>query len=393
MAGVEEQVRIPGSADDRHAVRRGRAKARPELRIGGIAAAGKQLQGFAENEPAPNFADRIVVSGEFGGPGGAQAVSQSAVDHFELVVDEADHGRDALIGHRKGDRIALRRINRQTYSQRLQQQRRVASQRHHEGIAIQSTAVGFDALDPPGGGDRFSDPHPVSKNDPETGADLRQPDGERVGVPAFVVGAEDTADEVVPDPGQRRFETDARVGIDDAADAAQAVHQLDLRKGLPVVARVSKDVQDTAGQRVVLDPGVRSELGEFAAAVEGEAKGALDVDSHPAMGAVGEEAQAPRPQGRIGAQVEQQRRIGAAQPLQRLPRRRRRRPRRHMIGRNLPAVGEAGFQPRPRLTVDHRDLVPVADQVIGGSDADDAGPEDRHSHVPISDRGSMPAAV
>ena len=41
--------------------------------------------------------------------------------------------------------------------------------------------------------------------------------------------------------------------------------------------------------------------------------------------------------------------------------------------RDLPGVGEAGFQRGAALTLDHRDLVSALGQMPGGADADNAG--------------------
>src|SRR5690606_14128826 len=64
------------------------------------------------------------------------------------------------------------------------------------------------------------------------------------------------------------------------------------------------------------------------------------------------------------------------EPLQHLQRRRRVGPRLGMADRNLPAVGEAGFQARRRLAVDDADRFTVPQIPIGGVDADHAGAED-----------------
>ena len=200
-------------------------------------------------------------------------------------------------------------------------------------------------------------------------------------IAALVVGAEDATDQRPARRRQRRLDGEAFVDPDRPANTPQMGHQRQRRQRVLVVARIAEDVEDAAGELVVGDAGGRPHQGELVAAVQRDAQRALDVDGDARPPAVGEEAQAPRPQCRIEAQVEQQRRIVAAQPLERLPRCGGRCPRRGMVGRDLAAVGEAGLQCRARLAVDDHDLRAGAGQEIGGGDADHARAQDHHRHA------------
>ena len=79
-----------------------------------------------------------------------------------------------------------------------------------------------------------------------------------------------------------------------------------------------------------------------------------------------------------------ERRIGAAQPGQKLQRRRGVRPGCRVGGGNLAAVGEAGLQTGAGLAVDEGDLMAVAQQIIGGGDTDNPGAEHGDLHGEFS---------
>ena len=92
--------------------------------------------------------------------------------------------------------------------------------------------------------------------------------------------------------------------------------------------------------------------------------------------AVAQELQPPAPLRRVGAQAKQQRRVFLRHPFQRLQRDAGLGPGRRMVGRDLAAVGEAGFQARPFAPVQDLHVVAGLAQVPGRGDADHAGPQD-----------------
>jgi hypothetical protein len=78
--------------------------------------------------------------------------------------------------------------------------------------------------------------------------------------------------------------------------------------------------------------------------------------------------------------ADRQRRVALEQPLDGLQRDAGRGPGRGVAGRDLAGVGEAGFQRRPRLAVDHGDVVAAARQIIRGRDADHTAAQHDYSH-------------
>ena len=93
-----------------------------------------------------------------------------------------------------------------------------------------------------------------------------------------------------------------------------------------------------------------------------------------------QEVEAPAPDPRQLARVDQDRRIGLRHRAQGLARHARRRPGHRLADRDEAAVGVAAFARDARLALDQRHLVAVAQQVEGGGDADHAAAQHDDLH-------------
>ena len=98
-------------------------------------------------------------------------------------------------------------------------------------------------------------------------------------------------------------------------------------------------------------------------------------------GAFTQKLQAPEPLAHVRADVEQERRVFLAQPLQHLERRAGVGPGFGMADGDLPAIGKAGFGGRCGLPVDHGHLVAELLEVIGRSHAEQAGAKNEYTHL------------
>ncbi len=103
----------------------------------------------------------------------------------------------------------------------------------------------------------------IAKGDAQIAADPRQFDGERMGVAAFVVRAEDPADQMRPHVGESGFDGDAFVGVHDNAFAAGAVHHLHLGQSLAIFLFVSENVENAACELIVLNARGRAQFGQL----------------------------------------------------------------------------------------------------------------------------------
>jgi hypothetical protein len=93
-----------------------------------------------------------------------------------------------------------------------------------------------------------------------------------------------------------------------------------------------------------------------------------------------QEAQQPAPAGGLESDAQAQRRLAAADRTQCDQRGSRTRPGFRVADGNLPAVGEAGFQRRAGLTVDHTDFETGLQQIPGGGHAGNTRTENHYVH-------------
>ena len=97
--------------------------------------------------------------------------------------------------------------------------------------------------------------------------------------------------------------------------------------------------------------------------------------------ALAQEGGAPQPLLQFCPRTKEQRRVGPPEPAQDPARRARIGPGLGVAGGNLPAVGEAGLERRPRLPFDDHDFVAQLTQEPGAGDPDHTGAEDKDTHV------------
>jgi len=207
----------------------------------------------------------------------------------------------------------------------------------------------------------------------------------------FVGNGEDAAGELRAARRERRLDGYAFGDGLHVAVAAELAHQLGRRDALRELLRIGIEGEDAALQLVVFDPRLRAQLLQAIARVERQVQALDGVVPRPRRQAFVEELQSPAPLLRIGAQPEQERRVVAAQPLQDLERCVRIGPRFRIGCRDLAAVRERGFERRARMTVEHRDLVPVLREIPGGGDAHDARAEDEDAHQAAAASAASPA--
>src|SRR6185369_13509282 len=104
-------------------------------------------------------------------------------------------------------------------------------------------------------------------------------------------------------------------------------------------------------------------------------------DAGPLGRAVAQEFQRPGPQARIEARLEAQRLAVVEERAPENTGRPRRGPGVGMAGRDEPGIAEARLGGGLGEALDHRHLVPVPGELIGGGDADDPGSEDDRAHA------------
>ena len=385
MAGVEIEIGVGGMPDGRHVGRRRRAQAAPEFGRTGRTQVGEQLAGAPDQRLAAHRVEFGVVAGELGGAGDAQALAEARENELVAIVGQADGRRDAVGAERQRRRIALGRIDRQTDAERAQQARRVAAAGGDVGVGDEHLAAGRvvhqHAGNAPAAGGDLLDRVAIAESHSARGAQGGQALREAVRVARLVARRVVAADQQRARGGERRFDFDAALGADRFTVAAEGAHCGGSLDGARELAAVGVDVQDAAFEMVVGEAVVRCEFGaqrlQALPAVERERDDVAHVGARAPGQAFAQEAQAPVEQRRVPARAEEQRRVFAPHPGQRLQRRVRRRPGLGVRNGYLAAVGEAGFEAGGRLPVEHRDFVAGFRQIPGAGDTDDAGPENQ----------------
>ena len=131
---------------------------------------------------------------------------------------------------------------------------------------------------------------------------------------------------------------------------------------------------------VVTDARVGAQRFEARAAVFREPQHPVLVLFVARVGAVAQETQSPDPHRRVEHRPDDERPVAHEEPLDRLERETRRRPRRRIARRDLARVGEARLERGLPLPVDDGHLVARLREVVGGRHADHAAAEDEHFH-------------
>ena len=216
---------------------------------------------------------------------------------------------------------------------------------------------------------------------PRFAAALGQPLGEFQAVPALVAGGIDGAGELALGGGQRRLEGGDPGGIDGLEVEPMVLQQPHIGLAGLEMGRIAKEIEEAGADGVVVDPGIAGELGELGLAVEAEGELAQGIGLVAGRGAIGEEAQAPEPEARIGLQPELQRAIATPQRLQQNLRRAGRGPGIDMAGGDQAGIGMAGLEPGLGLPIQDDHLMAVGRQIIGGHDPDDAAAQHDNPHA------------
>ncbi len=147
--------------------------------------------------------------------------------------------------------------------------------------------------------------------------------------------------------------------------------------------RVAVDDQLAAPRKIEIDVVPIEEGAHAVARMKGQPQ-QLARGRIAARGIAGaDEGGQPAPLGRVQPRAPAQRRVAAQQPAGHLGQHAGTGQRRHIAVAELPAVGEAGLQPRTVAPLQHRDLMAVVGQLPGGGHADHAGAGDHHLHCRI----------
>ncbi|KAG1252498.1 hypothetical protein G6F68_011762 [Rhizopus microsporus] len=252
--------------------------------------------------------------------------------------------------------------------------RRVAAQRDHAAVGGFQRAADAHAADAIAIELQAGDVLIETELDAGIHAHLRQAAGEQLAVAGLVTRQAQRADQAI-DMGQGRF------GLDDAGAVQHFVRHAVLGQDLDVLRRgvqLLLGAEQLGGAQVAafeLDADLRAQLVQAVAAVLGHAHHARLVDRVALVCAVAQHLPQPAVLGQVHARLDRQRRVLLEQPADGLLRHARGGPRRGVAERQLPGIGEAGFQRRTGLAVDDRDFKPGLSQVPGTGGADHAAAE------------------
>ena len=251
----------------------------------------------------------------------------------------------------------------------------VAAAGQHEAIAGDAAAVRHQSRDPVAFALEPRDGRAEAQLDALAGGMAGQALGELVAVAGVVAAKVHAAGEPAADRRQRRLQRDAGPAIDDVDRLAELAIDRRLLGRLGERRRIAIDPQIAAVVAVVGDAALGRHHVELIAAVDGEPEHRLGIVPPALRCAVRQEAQAPADHPRQRPQAQQEGRLLAAEVAQDQFRDAGCGPGvRHPRG-DQPAIGEAGLERRALLAVDQHHRMPVAGQLVGGGDADDAGAE------------------
>ena len=213
MAGVEVKVGILRRADHRRAVRRHRAQAAPERRLGEIAAAREQIGQRVIERGAACVVELARIAGDFGGAADADAIAEARDRDFVALVHHGRFRRAGGVLDRHRDRIALHRIDRQRNAKRRNQPRRPASEREHVGVGLQHARAGRDTTDARAIRDDAIDAGIEHEAHAERFGMLGQRLREHVAVAGLVLRQAKPAGELLLHGGERRLGRDAALPL------------------------------------------------------------------------------------------------------------------------------------------------------------------------------------
>jgi hypothetical protein len=372
-------------ADQRDVRRRRGTKPGPEARAVAFTRVGEELERAPHERSAAHFVQRRVPAVQLGRAGHAQAAAEPRHHDLPREVGERHRRRATVLADVERHRVAFRRVDAARHADRREQLRAEAAERDDHGVgderpgAAVRVAAAHAAHRVARDLDRL-DARAPAKRRAARRRELRELDGERVRVARLVRRREDAAGQPVAARGERGLDRDALGGGPHDAVAAELAHQRRRRDAVLELLGVRVELQDAALEVVVGDAGLAPQLAQAVARVEREVEALDRVVPRAGRQALDQEAQAPQPLPRVGAQPEEQRRVLAPEPFRDLERRLRIRPRLGVGRGDLPAVHERGLERRPLLPVDERDLVAVGGEIPRGGDADHASAEHEDAH-------------
>ncbi len=188
-----------------------------------------------------------MIIADFGGAADADAVTKACDCHFVAFVHDGRLRRDALVGDRNRERIALYRIDRRIDAKRAQQQRREAAERHHVTIRGEDTLVGRHLRDAATRHIHRLDGRLVDELHPEPGCDLFQPLREQMAVAGLVLRQTQTTDEQILHAGEARFIFHAAGTIEYLIRHAILLEHIDIAAGRIELRLLAEQLQRAPG--------------------------------------------------------------------------------------------------------------------------------------------------
>ena len=264
----------------------------------------------------------------------------------------------------------------------LEQSRRPAAERRNIGVGLQQPRAGDDAGNLAAVRDQAID----RRIELELDAEPRGLGGERlrkhVAVAGLILRQPEPADELGPRSGERRLRGNAAGRIEHLVRYAILLEHRDVACGAVELLLLAKQLQRAAAALVILDAGLGPQRPQAVAAVFGDRNHPALVDGVALCRAVAQQLQPPDPHDGIELRPDHQRAVAHQQPFDGFHRHARPRPGRGIAGRHFAGIGKTGFARGLALTVDDRDLMACARQIIGRGDADDATAENDDFHDP-----------
>ena len=326
-------------------------------------------------------AERMVKACDFRHAADADAVAQPGDRDFVGFVHHSRNRRARFIHDRHGDRIALHRVNRQTHPQWRDQLRRIAAHRHDKGVSGQAPGAGADRDNAVAIAFQPGDIDAIAEGDARRRGHVGQRIGELEAVAGLVPRQAQTARDLATRGGKARLGGDAAVSIQNLErDAIGAQNGDVLGRGLDLFFG-AEQLQRALGAFVIADAGFFAQRHQAIARIFGQPHHAGFVHRIGVRGAVRQHPRQPAQFRQVRARLQDQRRMFHEHPLDRLDRNARCGPGGGIAGADLAGIGKAGFQRRPRLTVDHRHLMPCAGQIPGRRNADDPCPQNHNLHA------------
>ncbi len=379
VARVQEQVRHRRAADDRRAVRRHRAQARPERGLRRVAAAREQIVHAHFERLAACRAQRLVEADDFRHPADADALVETRDRDLVGFVEHRRHRRGRFVDDRRSDRIALQRIDRDLHQIR-DEIRRVRAERDHVRVGAHRLAAALHAGDLAARNREPVDRRVVAELHAERFGERREARREQLAVARFVTRQTQAAGELVRDGRERRFgvlQLGRRQQFERHVRFAQ--HRDVLRRAVELLLR-AEQLQRAARAAFVLDAGVGAQRLQAVAAVFGKAHHTALVDRIALGRAVAQHLPHPLELEARAIEADRERRMLFEHPLDGLQRHAGRGPRRRIAGRDLAGIREARLERRAGFPVDHRDLMTGAREVIRACHAHHTAAQNDDSH-------------